>query len=314
MARLRALVDSGDGHAGMTVVSAVHGLGGVGKTTLVAKMARDLDRDGIFADGIYWLTLGEELTDADILLKLGSMVVYFGDREYQPRRVTRPAHLKGMLEAGEALIILDDAWDVGHARPFLVGGPRCRVVVTTRDTLIADEAQAELVDLDVMSNAEALELMTNRLRRALDPDEERSARQLAEAVGHLPLALDLAAARIAGGVSWSALFDDLRHKPSRLDALEDSGAASARQAGPSQEQHPRTFNLSVRRLPDDDREKFAWLGVLQEETASPRRWWPPFGAWPSGRRGTSCGACGNRPSSLSARPAPTARRRSASTT
>jgi hypothetical protein len=268
MARLRALLQSGDGRADTRVVSAVHGLGGVGKTTLVAKLARDLDADRIFADGIYWLPLGEELADAEILLKLGSLIAYFGDREYQPRRVDEASsHLKGMLESREALIILDDAWDVGHARPFLVGGPRCRVVVTTRDTLIADEAHAELVDLDVMSDAEALALMTGRLRRALAPDEEPSARELAEAVGHLPLALDLAAARIAGGVSWSALFEDLRHKPSRLDALEDPRRLRRLdKTGRRKNSIRAAFNLSVRRLPDDDREKFAWLGVLQEET------------------------------------------------
>jgi hypothetical protein len=154
MTKLRALLEVGDGRASTTVVSAVHGLGGVGKTTLVAKVAGDLAKEGVFADGVYCLTLGEKLADADILIKLGLLVAYFGDRQHQPRQIDETSsHLKGMLGDKEALIILDDAWEVGHVRPFLVGGPRCRIVVTTRDTLIADEAHAELVDLDVMSDA-----------------------------------------------------------------------------------------------------------------------------------------------------------------
>src|SRR5262249_30392925 len=159
---------------------------------------------------------GEELAEADILMRLNSLAAYFGDHEHQPRRIEDASfHLKEMLENKEALVILDDAWEVGHVRPFLVRGPRSRIVITTRDTLIADEAHAELIDLDVMSDAEALDLMIGRLGRALAPDEERSARDLVEAVGHLPLALELAAAKIARGDSWSELFEDLRHKPTR---------------------------------------------------------------------------------------------------
>src|SRR5262249_28445195 len=121
MTKLRALLEVGDRKASTTVVSAVHGLGGGGKTTPVAQLAGDLAKQGVFADGIYWLTLGEELADADILKKLGSLVDYFGDRQHQPRQIDETSsYLKGILEDKKALIILDDAWEIGHVRPFLV--------------------------------------------------------------------------------------------------------------------------------------------------------------------------------------------------
>src|SRR5262249_1795582 len=113
MERLRASLAIGDGEARTTVVSAVHGLGGAGKTALMAKLAGDLDREGAFTDGIVWLTLGEEPADADIRRMLGSLVDYFGDRVHQPRRIAdTSAHLKGMLADKTALIVLDDAWEI----------------------------------------------------------------------------------------------------------------------------------------------------------------------------------------------------------
>ena len=268
MRKLRASLAIGDGKVRTTVVSAVHGLGGVGKTTLVAKVARDLGEKGAFADGIRWLTLGEEPTEADILRMLGVLVAYFGDGEHRPRRIADTSdHLKGMLADKEALIILDDAWQVGHVRPFLVGGPRCRVVVTTRDKVIADEASARLVDLDVMSDAEAVRLIAGLLGRRLTSGEKQPAHDLARAVGYLPIALELAAAKIVRGVSWSALFEDLRREPTRLDAIEDPRRLHRLdKAGRRKNSIRVCFNLSVRRLSVEDREKFAWLGVLKKET------------------------------------------------
>ena len=90
----------GGGTAGGTtaVISALHGLGGVGKTTLAAALVEELARDGAFPDGIYWLTLGEEPTDAQLLGWLAELVRFFGDGEYRATAVEpTSAHLRSLL-------------------------------------------------------------------------------------------------------------------------------------------------------------------------------------------------------------------------
>ena len=68
----------------------LHGLGGVGKTTLAASLAKEMAEDRIFADGIYWLTLGEEPTEAQLLSWLAELMRFFGDYEYQATMISRP--------------------------------------------------------------------------------------------------------------------------------------------------------------------------------------------------------------------------------
>jgi hypothetical protein len=44
---------------GTLVVSAIHGLGGIGKSVLAAKLAHDEQVQARFGDGILWATLGQ---------------------------------------------------------------------------------------------------------------------------------------------------------------------------------------------------------------------------------------------------------------
>ncbi|NEO67891.1 MAG: hypothetical protein F6J98_49155, partial [Moorea sp. SIO4G2] len=46
--------------AGTLVVSAIYGLGGIGKSTLAAALAHDKEVQSHFTDGIFWATLGQQ--------------------------------------------------------------------------------------------------------------------------------------------------------------------------------------------------------------------------------------------------------------
>ncbi len=70
-----------DAPAGALVVSAVHGLGGIGKTTLVAALAHDPAVQTRFPDGILWVTLGQQ---PDVLSFLSGWIQALGDRDFHP--------------------------------------------------------------------------------------------------------------------------------------------------------------------------------------------------------------------------------------
>jgi hypothetical protein len=249
---------------GVLVVSAIHGLGGIGKSTLAAALAYDPAVQIRFSDGVLWVTLGQQ---PELLPHLQEWIQVLGDYNFRPTTIDgASAHLRTLLQDKASLLVVDDVWDLAHATPFLVGGPQCQVLITTREALIAKAVGAALYDLDVMTPDQALALLTGRLGCDLEGAEREQASALAEAVGYLPLALELAAAQVADGVPWVELLVDLQAEIARLEALEIPGAEEvADEATRKRLSLLASFHLSLRRLPEERRQDFAWLGVMPED-------------------------------------------------
>ncbi|MFL6198033.1 MAG: DUF4062 domain-containing protein, partial [Thermoanaerobaculia bacterium] len=245
---------------GVLVVSALHGLGGVGKTSLAAALAHNPAVQSHFKDGVLWATLGQ---NPDCLSQLSEWIRLLGDLEYRPTTVPAASvYLRTLLDPVSALLVVDDVWDAAHAKPFLAGGPKCCLLLTTRRAHVADELGARLWPLDVMSPHEAVDLLRKRIetRRGgalLSRPELESAAALAELAGYLPLALELLGALIARGYGW-----DEAHRALRL--REPAGE-------PRHHAHSRliaTLQLSLERLRHEDPaawECFVWLGVLPQK-------------------------------------------------
>jgi len=246
---------------GVLVVSAIHGLGGIGKSVLAAALAHDPEVQARFPDGVLWAILGQQ---PEILSLLSSWIQATGDYDFHPTTVeAASAHLRTLLHDKTALLVVDDVWDPTHALPFQIGGPRCQVLITTRRADVTDEVGAVLYQLDVMTPEQSLDLLSARLGRKLAEGEREEALRLAEAVGYLPLALELAAARVARGTPWDTLWDALEEEIARLEMLE--GPRRRRKVRPRLE---ASFNLSLNALRAEDEtawQAFVWLGVLPED-------------------------------------------------
>ena len=244
---------------GILVVSAIHGLGGIGKSVLAAALAQDPEIQERFSDGVLWTTLGQ---NPDLLSLLSSWIQTLGDYNFRSTTVEAISiHLRTLLHNKAALLVVDDVWDPNHALPFQVGGSSCQVLITTRRADVADEIGADLYQLDVMTPEQSLKLLAAQLSRSLIGTERDEALRLAEAVGYLPLALELAAARVTRGVPWTVLHEALEEEIARLETLE----------GPHRKTLPRleaSFNLSLNALRDENEDAwraFVWLGVLPED-------------------------------------------------
>ncbi|MEM9088824.1 MAG: NB-ARC domain-containing protein, partial [Cyanobacteria bacterium P01_F01_bin.53] len=248
---------------GTLVVSAIYGLGGIGKSVLASKLTHDADVQDYFADGILWVTLGQ---NPDILPLLSGWIQALGDYDYKPTAIESAAnHLRTLLYDKCILLVVDDVWNPAHLEPFRVGGEKSRVMVTTREARIPD---AQLHSLDVMDEAQALDLMTQKIKEPLSDKAQRQALEFAGRVGYLPLALELAASQIEDGVRWQELLDDFTAEVARLESLDIYGQGEM----PDEDKRRKysllaCFNLSLRQLSPEQLRQFAWLGVVPEDVS-----------------------------------------------
>jgi len=69
------------------VVSVIHGLGGIGKSTLAAALAHDLEVQQRLPDGVLWVTLGQQ---PDVLSLLSGWIQILGHYGLPYQNGSRP--------------------------------------------------------------------------------------------------------------------------------------------------------------------------------------------------------------------------------
>ncbi|MEH2212425.1 NB-ARC domain-containing protein, partial [Nostoc sp.] len=254
---IKARLLANTSNAGALLISAIHGLGGIGKTTLVTALAHDEDIQKRFSGGVLWATLGQE---PDILALLSSWVQALGDHEFRAINIeATSAHLQTLLHGKAVLLVVDDAWEPDKVKPFLVASSQSQLLITSRRADVADSVGAYLQQLNLMTPAESLELLSKSLGREIEEVEKQEALRVAETVGYLPIALNLVAARVKWGITWVKLETALKQEIANLKVLDGARQENSLEA---------TFNLSLKALRDYDEqawENFIWLGVLPED-------------------------------------------------
>ncbi|MFF0724862.1 BTAD domain-containing putative transcriptional regulator [Streptomyces sp. NPDC004134] len=233
-------------------VSSVSGIGGVGKTTLavhVAHAARESFPDGqLYAD-----LQGSGPSPAEPAAVLGAFLRALGtpDADIPEPVDERAALYRSVLAGRRILTLLDNARDAAQVRPLLPGTEGCAALITSR-TRMTDLAGAHHVDLDVMAPDEALLLFT-RIVGAERVDLERdAAMDVVAACGFLPLAIRIAASRLAARRTWtvSVLARKLSDEHRRLDELRVGDLAVK-----------ATFELGYGQLEPEQARAFRLLGL-----------------------------------------------------
>jgi hypothetical protein len=246
---------------GTLVISAIYGLGGIGKSTLAAALAQEKDVQAYFPDGIFWATLGQQ---PDILSFLHGWIQALGDYDFKPTGVDAASlQLRTLLADKKALLVVDDLWNVGDIEPFQIAGNNCKLLVTTREVPVKG---ATPYNLDVMTETQSLALLRGYLGSELTAKEQEKAKNLAKTVGYLPLALELGAAQVKDGITWDELLEDLQAEIAYLEILDRADAEDT----PHEEKRKHysliaSFNLSLKRLKSARLRQFIWLGVLPDD-------------------------------------------------
>lgn len=252
---LDQLVAGARGPGTSLVISAVGGMGGIGKTALALQFAWSHLSD--FPDGQYFVDLRGFTPGADPLPPSDALDLLLRQRGVPEERIPLHPDAKSSLWRSEmtgqrAIIVLDNALNRSHVGSLLPGGDGPMVLVTSRRRL-AEIDGAVPSSLDLMPRTDAERMFT----RIVGVTDQRLAdtAPLAETVelcGRLPLAIRIAAARFRHRQSWSLshLNEQLADQRRRMRFF-DHGERSLFDA----------LSLSYRHLACDEQVLFRMLGI-----------------------------------------------------
>jgi DNA-binding SARP family transcriptional activator/tetratricopeptide (TPR) repeat protein len=187
---------------GAVVISAVAGMGGIGKTTLAVHLGHRLRKQ--FPDGQLYASLQGTASPRRPGTVLAEMLRALGDPAgaIPEGEAERSARYRTMLADRRVLVVLDDARDAAQVRPLLPGGAGCAVLVTGRAAL-PGLAGATQVSLDVLGEPEARDLFCTIVGAARATAEPQAVTDVLTCCAGLPLAIRIAASRLATRPGWS---------------------------------------------------------------------------------------------------------------
>ncbi|APU12458.1 AfsR/SARP family transcriptional regulator [Actinoalloteichus fjordicus] len=242
-------------------IAVVSGVAGLGKSALAVTWAHRASAAPAaeFPDGQLFASLRgvdpyeQPVAPAEVLRQFLIGLGLTADRI--PAGLTeRVALYRSITAKRRMLVLLDDAVDHQQVQPLLPAAQSCTVLITSRrmlDGLLVTNG-ARLIRLGPLPDAQAGELVSRVVGDVELTQSELD--RLASLCGNLPLALRIAAARLAGDaeVTVSELIDELADERRRLGALR---------AGDSQISVRGAFELTYRRLTPEAARLFRLVGV-----------------------------------------------------
>ncbi|GGN04766.1 AfsR/SARP family transcriptional regulator [Streptomyces fuscichromogenes] len=224
--RLTAALREGRGSSDVVTVEAIHGMGGAGKSALAIHLAHRLRDD--FPAGVIFLHLGGRAADRtpptptralrELLRLLGL------DAKQLPYDLDELVALwRSLARDRRMLVLLDDATSSAQIGPLLPGASPTAVLVTSRRRLPGLPG-VRPVSLDVLPPEDAAALFIQRLGARRGAEAAEDLLEVVRFCGHLPLAIEIAAARLLARPSWtvSDLLRQLRGGGGLLSQLRDT--------------------------------------------------------------------------------------------
>ncbi|MER6717144.1 NB-ARC domain-containing protein [Streptomyces sp. NPDC000877] len=252
-------------------VTIVGGLPGVGKSAMARKWASTSQQ--LFPDGQLYVdfaalrdqsatggTVGADVSEA-LAMVLRSLKV--SDAGMPASLAERTNLFRSRSADQRLLLVLDDVSQPAHVRPLIPKGPGSAVLVTSHGKLgelVLDGAQ--LISLEPLDAEGGLALLVDRCGEEAVAAERAAAERLVELCGGLPVALQIAAARLItdDGLTMTSLSEELEDEAGRLAALALPGFQGTL---PGEEYSVSALlGSSYRLLPPDAARLYRLLGWL----------------------------------------------------
>ncbi|XP_030954163.1 probable disease resistance protein At5g63020 isoform X2 [Quercus lobata] len=204
----------------------VHGIGGVGKTTIMKHIYNQLlIETGKFENAV-WITVPK----ATSVIQLQSKIAHafqLGLSENESETI-RAAKLLAMLRMRKRyVLILDDLWEEFELEEIGIPEPtrdnECKLVLTTRLSDVCVRMGCKKIKVQLLSENETWNLFLEKVGRDLvAPEIETIAKDIAKECGRLPLAIITIARSMKGVVDhceWRNALEELRVSTSGLNDM-----------------------------------------------------------------------------------------------
>jgi WD40 repeat protein len=253
------ITDDGGRHIALT---ALEGMGGIGKTVLAQALCHDEVVQQAFPDGIVWITIGKE-SAFDALTRMREVGKALGDdlSRYENELAAKHQY-RSTIRKKAALIVVDDVWRSSDLEPLRAeDSPRSRLLFTTRDTSIAAAMGAREHVADLLTEGQSREVLARWSRTEITHLPPIAA-QLIHECGRLPLALSMVGAMLRGkpATYWKTVLEHLRNAD--LDKIK------AQFPDYPYTDVLRAIQVSVDSLDETSRTRYLALAVLLEEMAA----------------------------------------------
>jgi hypothetical protein len=184
---------------GKVALTALRGMGGVGKTALAVIVANQLK---------------DQFPDAQLFIPLSGTTIPIPPgqvmanviRAFDPDIGDLPsdfndlqAAYRSVLAGKKVLLVLDNARNAEQIRPLLPP-EGCGLITTSRDTLTSLASELVLIPIGLLTEEEAAKLLRTLVKERGTIDELKA---LAKLCGYLPLALNVAGSFMNGHAEWT---------------------------------------------------------------------------------------------------------------
>ncbi|MEZ4730210.1 MAG: tetratricopeptide repeat protein [Caldilineaceae bacterium] len=243
----------------IAAITALHGMGGIGKTALAQTLAVRLAPH--FGGGIFWASLVDYNGSAESILRTWGALCG-ADLSQEPNPAVLADRVRGLFAMrrdthGPLLVVIDDIrteWLAAAQvlkRTLPAGTP---LLLTLRAVDLAEALDATVIPIDVLPATDAEALLTVRVKSPDILTPKATVNTLLAQLGYLPLAIRLAAGHInkfnrKPGFDLGRFVEEIAHRAvGLLDTAGGSGLAA-------------TFALSYTALTVDQQRIFRHCSV-----------------------------------------------------
>ncbi|KAK6160763.1 hypothetical protein DH2020_004144 [Rehmannia glutinosa] len=239
-------------------VVGIHGIGGIGKTTLAREICKDNEIKSYFSNKVFFLTVSQSPNVEQLRSKIWTMVsgnTIMGHGDMFPQ-------IKlgyNVDSSARTLLVLDDVWTHSVLEQLLIKIPGCKILVVSRLKFPPSVVDCSY-ELDLLTESESISLFCHfafgQTSIPVCADKEL-VKQVVDECKRLPLALKVIGASLKG--QSEMFWTSAKNRLSRGQPLCESHEV----------QLLERMKLSIDYLSERERECFMDLGAFPEDKRIP---------------------------------------------